>query len=145
MGDWSSVEAWLALRFRDVNAEGDIISATLKVYVDGLDDPEGTFYTDDVSDSALLGTANNDIIGRSLSSNSVTWSGTNLGNGFVDIDVTGLVEERVEQDISWASGNAITFIGVPDSTSNKQVNIEGRNNSNGTGNHATLTIVYDPP
>ena len=100
--------------------------------------------TDDVANSALLGTADNDIIGRSLSSNSAIWSGANLGNGFVDIDVTSLIEQRIEGDINWASGNAITIIGVPDGASNKRVNIESRNIANGVGNHATLTVVYVP-
>jgi hypothetical protein len=72
-----------------------------------------TLYGDGVDNSAVFSTANNNISGRALTSNSVANPGPD-GAGF-SANITAIVQEIVNRG-GWASGNAMSMLFIGNGT-----------------------------
>lgn len=101
-------------RFAGVTvAQGSTVnSATLTLRVTNVnhDTPGGAIVRGQLStDAAVFTTNNNDISDRPTTTANVTWSGTDLGIGDKNIDVTAIAQEIFSQG-GWVSGNAMAFI-----------------------------------
>lgn len=107
---------YAGLRFTGVAlaASDTIDAATLTVEIGSAtyDDPNGLVWRGELNGNpGTFTTAANNISSRSTTTASTTWSGTGVGTGDKTINVKTIVEELIAQG-TWASGNAMAFIGV---------------------------------
>lgn len=98
----------LGFRFTGVNiAQGETVTAaTLSFYLTttAADSPNGaTIGMEAADDAATFTTTTNDITNRTRTS-TVAWSGTDIGTGWHDVDVTTPVQAVVDRG-GWVSGN----------------------------------------
>lgn len=134
---WTGVFSGVAEQVRATH----VTSATLAFYIPGtIDSPDIDFWGDD-SDSAAEATDDaNNINTRTKTAATASWTGTDIGTGYKDVDVTDIVKEIVDR-AGWANGNPIAIFGQGQTGGDVQIV-----SYDGTDTQAPrLTIVYDPP
>lgn len=112
-GNTSGANIWLGFRWPSVTVgnAATINSATFRprIVSTSNDTPNGaTVGLEDVDNAAAFTTGTNNLSGRSRP-DTVAWSGSNIGAGAHDIDVTAQVQRNVNR-AGWASGNAMVCL-----------------------------------
>lgn len=98
-----------------IPAGATITSAVLTLYVTSTtyDDPGGLIiYGEDTADAATFTTGASNISGRALTTASVTWTGTNIGDADRNSpDLTSILDEVINTGgTGYAAGNDIALI-----------------------------------
>ena len=112
-----SVDAWIAMRFRNVQIPQGVIifSAILSVVPSSgsADEPSHTFYGEAIDDSPILTTTPFDISNRSRTTANVLWDSADLGaNGstrFTAPDMVTIVQEIINRP-GWVAGNSLMLM-----------------------------------
>lgn len=103
----------LGFRFTGVNiAQGETVTAaTLSFYLPTAtyDSPNGATIGMEASDNASTFTTGSNNITNRTRTTTVTWSGTDIGTGWHDVDVTTPVQAVVSRG-GWVSGNAMAAL-----------------------------------
>ncbi len=111
---YASGYRWIGVKFNNVNIPKNsvIASATLKLYsyTTKADDPNVTVYGENSANPATYsGLLSNDISNRTRTIASSSYSASNVGLAYINIDVKTIVQELVYLS-DWAYGNSINFI-----------------------------------
>lgn len=111
---------------------GRVISATLEIrFGNGTDDPDNCTIRGNDVDNAANFTDEPDVVSRTLTTASVAWPGTNIGNNAFRTtpDISTIIQEIVDRP-GWVPGNAI------------ELGVFGR--TSGTTSFTALTWDNDP-
>ena len=142
----NSAGTWAATRFTGVTIPpGSTVTAAtyeVDVYTTANDNPDVNVFADDADNSAQPTTSASNLSGRTTTTASVVWTGTNIGTGWKSPgDLSAVIQEVIDRG-GWASGNAITILLDARSTAN---DFRFRPYEYNSANAAKLTITYTPP
>lgn len=143
------VNEWAAARFDVTIPDGATIDAAwLELQFDSgtEDEPDLTFYGEDVADAAVYvaGTATFTISGRSRTTASVAWSNADLGapGNFDTPSLVSIVEELMAS-YSYASGAYMAFMWTStNGTTSRDATVTFYSTANGGTNAPSLHIEY---